>query len=134
MNGFLHVIKSKIHRAEVTQAKLDYVGSITIDKNVLDATGISAYEKVLITNMRNGSRLETYALEGRPGSGVICMNGPCAHFFSTGDEILIMAFKIIPETDIATHIPVVIFPSNRNKSFTLGDLHHHIIDEEEEIE
>jgi aspartate 1-decarboxylase len=134
MNGFVHVLKSKIHRAIVSQAKLDYVGSITVDKNLLDASGISPYEKVLITNMRNGSRIETYVLKGRPGSGVICMNGPCAHFFAKGDEILIMAFKLISEADIAEFQPTVIFPSNKNKSFTLGDLHHQIIEEEEDFE
>ena len=134
MNGFVHVLKSKIHRAIVTQAKLDYVGSITIDKNLLDASGLSAYEKVLITNMRNGSRIETYVLLGSPGSGIICLNGPCAHFFAKGDEILIMAFKIIQEADLPEFQPTVIFPSNRNKTFTLGDLHHHIIEEEEDFD
>jgi aspartate 1-decarboxylase len=134
MNGYIHVLKSKIHRAVVTQAKLDYVGSITVDQDLLEAAGIHVYEKVLITNMRNGSRIETYVLAGRRGSGVICMNGPCAHFFYKGDEILIMAFKMIHEGDLLTFEPKVIFPANANKSFTKGNLHHHIVEEEEGFE
>lgn len=134
MNGFVHVLKSKIHRAVVTQAKLDYVGSITIDEDLLNACGIHPYEKVLVTNMRNGSRIETYVLAGRRGSGVICMNGPCAHQFFKEDEILIMAFKLIPESDLLTFEPKVIFPASRNKSYTVGNLHHHIVEGEEGFE
>ena len=117
MNDYIHVLKAKIHRATVTQAELEYFGSITIDKNLLDATGMFAFEKVLITNMRNGSRLETYILEGEPGSGVICMNGPSAHFIAPGDEILIMAFKMMPEQSAKDYQPLVIFPKNNNKEW-----------------
>lgn len=130
MKDLFTVLKSKIHRAVVTQAKLDYVGSITIDENLLEASGIHVYERVLITNMRNGSRIETYVLAGRKGSGVVCMNGPCAHQFSKGDEVLIMAFKLTDEEGIKTAQPTVIFPSDRNTSFTHGDLHHQINDED----
>jgi aspartate 1-decarboxylase len=130
MKELFTVLKSKIHRAIVTQAKLDYVGSITIDENLLLASGISVYEKVLITNMRNGSRIETYVLTGRKGSGVVCMNGPCAHQFAKGDEVLIMAFKLTDEDGLKSAQPIVIFPSERNTSFTYGDLHHQINEED----
>lgn len=114
MNDYIHVLKAKIHRAVVTEAELEYFGSISIDKNLLEATGIKPYEKVLITNMRNGSRLETYVLEALSGSGKICMNGPSAHFISPGDEILIMAFKMMPEEHARGYQPAVIFPKNQN--------------------
>lgn len=126
MEDQFFVLKSKIHRARVTQAKLDYVGSITIDQLLLDAAGIHVYEKVLITNMRNGSRIETYVLSGKEGSGVVCMNGPCAHQFHKGDEVLIMAFKMTNKEGLISAEPKVIFPSNLNKEFITGDLHHHI--------
>ena len=130
MQELFTVLKSKIHRALVTQAKLDYVGSITIDENLLEASGICTYERVLITNMRNGSRIETYVLTGRRGSGVVCMNGPCAHQFAKGDEVLIMAFKQTDAEGLKSASPTVIFPADRNKSFTFGDLHHQINDED----
>ena len=130
MQELFTVLKSKIHRASVTQAKLDYVGSITIDTNLLEASGIMVYEKVLITNMRNGSRIETYVLAGRAGSGVVCMNGPCAHQFAKGDEVLIMAFKLTDAEGLANAEPKVIFPSDRNTAFTFGDLHHQINEED----
>ena len=130
MKDLFTVLKSKIHRAIVTQAKLDYVGSITIDENLLLASGISVYERVLITNMRNGSRIETYVLAGRKGSGVVCMNGPCAHQFAKGDEVLIMAFKLTDEDGLKSAQPTVIFPSEGNTAFTYGDLHHQINEED----
>ncbi|TNE80469.1 MAG: aspartate 1-decarboxylase [Bacteroidetes bacterium] len=125
MKNYIHVLKSKIHRATVTQAELDYFGSITIDKNLMDATDIKPFEKVLITNMRNGARLETYALEGTPGTGEICMNGPSAHLVSPEDEILIMTFAMIPEEMASNHIPKVIFPADRNTRWDVYESQYH---------
>ena len=90
-------LRSKIHKATVTEANLEYVGSITIDAELLELTGIAEYEKVLIVDNTNGARLETYALEGLRGSGVICMNGAAAHLIQKGDEIIIMAFEYADE-------------------------------------
>ena len=88
------LLRGKIHRAVVTQADLDYVGSITIDKELLDEADIWAGEKELISDIDNGARFETYTVEGEPGSGVICVNGAAAHLVNVGDRIIIMAFEI----------------------------------------
>ncbi|KQM12575.1 aspartate decarboxylase [Methanomassiliicoccales archaeon RumEn M1] len=88
------LLRGKIHRAVVTQADLDYVGSITIDKELLDEADIWAGEKVLVSDIDNGARFETYTVEGEPGSGVICVNGAAAHLVNVGDRIIIMAFEI----------------------------------------
>jgi aspartate 1-decarboxylase len=122
MNDLFHVLKAKIHRAVVTQAELDYVGSITIDQNLLDATGMFPFERVLISNMRNGNRIETYIISGVRGSGVICLNGPCAHFFTPGDEVIIMAFKMTDEAGAKSAQPIVILPSDNNRSHTKLDV------------
>ena len=86
-------LRSKIHKAIVTEANVEYVGSITIDQELLERTGISEFEKVLVVCNTSGARLETYALNGPPGSGVICMNGAAAHLVGVGDEIIVMAFE-----------------------------------------
>lgn len=124
MNMQVHVLKSKIHRATVTQAELDYFGSITIDEDLLKAARLSSYEKVLITNMTNGARLETYTLKGPAGSGVICMNGPSAHLIKAGDEILIMSFAVVAQEDAEKVKPIVIFPDKQNKIAQLEELEH----------
>ncbi len=120
MEDQFHVLKAKIHRAVVTQAELDYEGSITVDRVLLEATGMFPFEKVLVTNLRNGSRIETYILPGEEHTGIICLNGPSAHFFQPGDEIIIMAFKITGEAGAKNARPVVIFPRNANRTFILA--------------
>ena len=90
MRSFL---RSKIHKATVTEADLSYVGSVTIDRDLLERVGIAPYEKVLIVDNTNGARIETYALEGESGSGVVCINGAAAHHVKRGDEVIIMAFE-----------------------------------------
>jgi len=115
VENYIHVLKSKIHRCTVTQAELDYFGSITIDEVLLKAANIAPYEKVLITNMSNGNRLETYTLKGEANSGVICLNGPSAHLVTPGDEIIIMAFSIIPEQKADKVNPKVVFPDKQNR-------------------
>lgn len=86
-------LRAKIHKATVTEANVEYVGSITIDQELLERTGIAEYEKVLVVDNTNGARLETYALNGPPGSGMVCMNGAAAHLVQVGDEIIVMAFE-----------------------------------------
>lgn len=88
------VLRSKIHKAKVTEANLNYTGSITIDEALLDQAGLWSGEKVLVTSNTSGSRLETYAVPGKRGSGVICMNGAAAHLIKTGEEIIIMGFEL----------------------------------------
>ncbi len=86
-------LRAKIHKATVTEANLSYVGSVTIDSELLERVGIVSYEKVLIVDNTNGARLETYALNGEPGSGIVCINGAAAHLVQEGDEVIIMAFE-----------------------------------------
>lgn len=119
MEDLIHILKSKIHRAVVTQAELEYVGSITIDKNLMEAAGMHPFERVLVSNMRNGNRLETYIIEGEAGSGTICLNGPCAHLFHVGDEVVIMAFKITNQSSVGHYQPVVVLPEDMNKRWQI---------------
>jgi len=123
MSELVQMLKAKIHRCTVTQAELDYFGSITVDEVLLKAVNIYEYEKVLVTNMRNGSRIETYALKGEANSGTICLNGPSAHFFSPGDEILIMAFSMVPDEKAASVKPKVVFPNAKNQITEVLEMH-----------
>ena len=91
------ILRSKIHKAIVTEANLDYVGSITIDENLMDLVGLKKGEKVLVVDNTNGARLETYVLVGERNSGIICMNGAAAHLIKKGDEIIIMGFELSDE-------------------------------------
>ena len=111
----LEMLKSKIHRATVTEANVDYEGSITIDEQLMDAVGIIEYEKVLIANITNGSRLETYAIRGKWGSGVICANGGAALHNKVGDKVLIMSFCSLPEKDAKKHRLKVINVDDQNR-------------------
>lgn len=107
-------MKSKIHNCVVTAAELNYVGSVTIDQNLMDACGLLPGEKVLIVNNKNGERIETYTIKGKRGSGVICLNGAAAHKFKPEDTAIIMAFGMMHEDDAESYKPKVIFPNNRN--------------------
>ena len=112
---FIEVIKSKIHRVTVTQACLNYIGSITIDEDLMDAAGIIEGERVYIVNNNNGERLDTYVIKGERGSGVICLNGAAARKVQPGDIVIIMSYATTPE-EAATFKPKVIFPdTNTNK-------------------
>ncbi len=106
----IEVLKSKIHRVTVTEANVDYVGSITIDKSLMEAANIIRGEKVQVVNVTNGERLETYAIEGEAGSGVICLNGAAAHKASVGDVIIIISYAQMPFEEAKTFTPNVIFP------------------------
>jgi aspartate 1-decarboxylase len=107
--------KGKIHRATVTQANLHYIGSITIDQNLLEASDIYPYEKVQVVNISNGSRLETYAIAGARGSGVICLNGAAAHLNSEGDIVIIISYGQYDEQEIRSLVPHVVFVDEENR-------------------
>ena len=111
---YLNMLKGKIHRAIVTQAELNYVGSITIDEELLEAAGILEYEKVLVVDVDNGSRFETYTISGEPGSGIICLNGACARQVSLGDKVIIMAFAQMTDEEAETFKPKVVFVDEKN--------------------
>ncbi|MDE6109277.1 MAG: aspartate 1-decarboxylase [Muribaculaceae bacterium] len=106
----IEVLKSKIHRVTVTEARLDYIGSITIDRDLMDAAGILPGERVYIVNNNNGARLDTYAIEGERGSGVICLNGAAARMVQRGDIVIIMAYASMTPEEARTFKPSVIFP------------------------
>ncbi|MCH3915256.1 MAG: aspartate 1-decarboxylase [Acidaminococcaceae bacterium] len=108
------MLKSKIHRASVTQANLDYVGSITIDEQILNAAGIKKYEKVFVVNINNGQRFETYAIAGIKNSGIICLNGAAARCVQKKDKIIIMSFCKINIKEVKNHRPIIIFVDEKN--------------------
>lgn len=108
------LLKAKIHRAVVKQADLDYVGSITIDSQLLRESGIREYEKVEIADITNGNRLETYAIAGEEGSGMICLNGAAAQLVSPGDKIIIMAYATMTPEEAENHRPTVLFVDEDN--------------------
>ncbi len=109
------LLKAKIHRAVVKQADLDYVGSITIDSELLHESGILEYEKVEIADIDNGNRFETYAIAGEAGSGIICLNGAAARCVNEGDKIIIMAYAQMTPEEAETHKPTVLFVDQDNK-------------------
>lgn len=106
----LSILKSKIHCAKVTEANLHYMGSITIDEDLMDAAGLIANEHVHVVNNMNGARIETYVIKGPRNSGCICLNGAAARLFQVGDEIIIMAYAGMTPDEAATFVPKVIFP------------------------
>lgn len=106
----VEVLKSKIHRVTVTEACLDYIGSITIDEDLMDAAGIIAGERVYIVNNNNGARLDTYTIPGERGSGVICLNGAAARMVQPGDVVIIMSYASMPIEEARTFKPSVVFP------------------------
>ena len=106
----IEVLKSKIHYVTVTAAELNYVGSITIDEDLMDAAGIVENEKVTVLDKNNGERLETYVIKGSRGSGEICMNGPAARKTAVGDIIIIMSYAMIDFAEAGTFKPIIVFP------------------------
>lgn len=121
----LTMLKSKIHRATVTEAELDYVGSITIDKNLLESSGILEYEKVLVVDITNGSRLETYTIAGERGSGTVCLNGAAAKLINKGDTVIIMAFADMDEKEAKEYKPTVVFVDGENKIKSIKNYEKH---------
>ena len=112
---FRTLLGGKIHRATVTQADLNYVGSITVDLDLLDAAGILVNEKVQIVNNNNGERFETYTIAGERGSGVICLNGAAARRVQAGDIVIIMSYVMLSEPEIAAHQPKVVLVNEHNQ-------------------
>ena len=110
----LNMLKGKIHRAVVTQAELDYVGSITIDEALMEASGIHEYEQVQVVDVDNGGRLETYAITGERGSGVICLNGAAARMVQPGDRVIIMAYALMTPEEADVSLPRVVFVNEKN--------------------
>lgn len=107
---FIEVVKSKIHRVTVTEANLNYIGSITIDEDLLDAANLIANEKVSIVNNNNGERFETYIIKGERGSGVVCLNGAAARKAQPGDIIIVMSYAMMDFEEAKTFMPSVVFP------------------------
>lgn len=109
------MMKSKIHRGTVTDANLNYMGSITIDRTLMEAANLLPHEKVQVVNINNGARFETYCLPGEPGSGTICLNGAAARLVQPGDIVLIISYCWLEEKDLLTHRPRVVFVNERNE-------------------
>lgn len=112
---YLNMLKGKIHRATVVQAELDYVGSITVDSDLLAAAGILEYEKVQIVDINNGERFETYTIAGEAGSGMICLNGAAARCVQKGDKIILMCYCQMTPEEAAVNPPKVVFVDEENK-------------------
>jgi aspartate 1-decarboxylase len=111
----LHIMKSKLHRVKITQAELNYVGSVTIDEDLMDAAGLLENEKVQIVNNNNGERFETYVIPGERKSGTVCLNGAAARRAEVGDIVIIISYGIMTEEEAKNHKPKLIFPDNNNK-------------------
>ena len=109
------MLKGKIHRAVVTEANINYIGSITIDPELMDAAGIIEYERVQVVDVENGNRLETYTIAGEPGSGTICLNGAAARQVSMGDHVIIMSYCTLTPEEAKDHKPMVVFVDKHNR-------------------
>jgi len=110
----IEVLKSKIHRVRVTESNLHYIGSITIDEDLLDAANLIENEKVQVVNIDNGERLETYIIKGLRGSGMVCMNGPAARRVAVGDTVIVISYATMAFEEAKTYKPVIIFPRENN--------------------
>ncbi len=110
---FIEVLKSKIHKVTVTEANLHYIGSVSIDEDLMDASGIIENEKVQVLNINNGERLETYVIRGERGSGMICLNGPAARKVVVGDVVIIMSFAFVESGEAGSFRPAIIFPDTQ---------------------
>src|SRR5690242_6604927 len=117
---FRTMLKSKIHRATVTQADLDYVGSLTVDRDLLDAADLLVGEKIAVVDVTNGARLETYVIEGERGSGVIGVNGAAAHLVHPGDVVIIIGYGLMSDLEARTHAPRVVHVDADNRIVGLG--------------
>ena len=111
----LNILKSKIHRVQVTEANLEYIGSITIDEALMEEANIYAGERVQVVDNNNGARLETYVIPGKRGSGCICINGAAAHLVNVGDTVIIMAYALLTPEEQKTFRPQIVFPKEGNK-------------------
>jgi len=115
---FIHVMRSKIHRLTVTQADLNYIGSISLDPDLIEAAGLHEGEKVQIVNINNGERLETYVIQGERGTGQVCLNGPAARKVQPGDIVIVIAYGMMTEEEAKTFQPTVLFPDTETNRLT----------------
>ncbi|QWU14601.1 L-aspartate 1-decarboxylase [Paenibacillus sophorae] len=122
---YRHMMKSKIHRATVTEANLNYVGSITIDEDLMEAADLLENEKVQIVDNNNGSRLETYVIPGPRGSGVICLNGAAARLVQPGDTVIIISYAMLSREELEEHKPTVVFVDENNRPVKLDNKELH---------
>jgi aspartate 1-decarboxylase len=111
----IEILKSKVHRAVITEANLNYVGSLTLDEDLMDAANMIENEKVQIVNVNNGTRIETYLIKGKRGSGVCCLNGPAARQGAVGDIVIVISYAIMEFEKAKTWKPTVVFPKEGNK-------------------
>ena len=111
----IELLKSKIHRATVTEADLDYIGSLTLDENLMDAANLNEYEKIQVLNITNGNRLETYIIKGDRGSGEVCINGAAAHLVKKGDLVIIASYCKLTESELENHKPKIIHVNGKNE-------------------
>ena len=109
----LSILKSKLHRVRVTEANLNYVGSITIDEDLMDAAHLLENEKVQVLNLNNGERLETYIITGKRGSGIICLNGPAARKAMVGDEVIVISYAMMTPEEAKSYTPVLVYPDSK---------------------
>jgi aspartate 1-decarboxylase len=111
----IEILKSKLHRVKVTESELNYVGSITIDEDLMDAAHLIANEKVQVVNNNNGARFETYVIKGARGTGTICLNGSCARLAQIGDVLIIVSYGSLPIEEAKKYQPILVFPDDNNK-------------------
>lgn len=111
---FISLLKSKIHKARITQTELHYEGSLTLDEDLMDAAGLIENEKVSVLNMNNGSRLDTYVIKGERGSGAICLNGAAARLGMTGDEVIVLSYCMLDAKEAETFRPTLVFVDDKN--------------------
>ncbi len=111
----IQVLKSKIHRAVITEANLNYVGSLTLDEDLMDAANFIEFEKIQVVNVNNGERLETYIIKGRRGSGTVCLNGPAARKGAVGDVVIIISYALMNFEEARTFQPAMVFPKEGNR-------------------
>ncbi|MEO8173710.1 MAG: aspartate 1-decarboxylase [Sediminibacterium sp.] len=111
----IQVLKSKLHRLTITEADLNYIGSLTLDMDLIEAAGMFVNEKIQIVNVNNGERIETYLIEGARGTGICCLNGPAARKGMKGDTVIVISYGIIDVTEAKTWQPVIVFPKEGNR-------------------
>ena len=111
----IQILKSKVHRAVITEANLEYVGSLTLDENLMDAAGMIENEKIQVVNANNGERLETYLIKGKRGSGVCCLNGPAARKGMQGDVVIIISYCTLPFEEAKEFKPTIVYPEKNNQ-------------------
>lgn len=110
----IQILKSKIHRAVITEANLNYVGSLTLDEDLMDAANLIENEKIQVVNVNNGERLETYIIKGKRGSGIVCLNGPAARKGAEGDIVIVISYGLMDFEEAKNFKPVIVFPKDGN--------------------